>query len=52
MKVGMVILHNGNPCRVVNVVHVTPGNWRGMVQTKMVNLVTGSGGIDSGRKTR
>ncbi len=42
MKVGMVILHNGNPCRVTNVIHVTPGNWRGMVQTKMVNLVTGS----------
>ncbi len=42
IKVGMVILHNGNPCRVTNVVHVTPGNWRGMVQTKMVNLVTGS----------
>jgi len=42
VKVGMVILHNGNPCRVTNVIHVTPGNWRGMVQTKMVNLVTGS----------
>ena len=42
IKVGMVILHDGKPCRVTNVVHVTPGNWRGMVQTKMVNLVTGS----------
>jgi elongation factor P len=42
IKVGMVILHDGKPCRVTNVIHVTPGNWRGMVQTKMVNLVTGS----------
>jgi elongation factor P len=42
IKVGMVILHNGNPCRVTNVLHVTPGNWRGMVHAKMVNLVTGS----------
>jgi len=38
----MVILHDGKPCRVVSVLHVTPGNWRGMVQTKMQNLVTGS----------
>ncbi|HEX7078141.1 MAG TPA: elongation factor P [Candidatus Eisenbacteria bacterium] len=42
IKVGNVILHDGKPCRVTNVLHVTPGNWRGMVQTKMVNLVTGS----------
>jgi elongation factor P len=42
IKVGMVILHDGKPCRVISVLHVTPGNWRGMVQTKMQNLVTGS----------
>src|SRR2546427_5243942 len=42
IKVGMVILHKGEPCRVTNVLHVTPGNWRGMVHAKMVNLVTGS----------
>src|SRR5207249_3008631 len=42
IKVGMVILHDGKPCRVTNVLHVTPGNWRGMVHAKMVNLVTGS----------
>ena len=42
VKVGMVILHDGNPCRVLNVLHVTPGNWRGMVHAKMVNLITGS----------
>jgi elongation factor P len=38
----MVILHDSKPCRVTNVLHVTPGNWRGMVHAKMVNLVTGS----------
>ena len=42
IKVGMVILFDGKPCRVTNVLHVTPGNWRGMVHAKMVNLVTGS----------
>jgi elongation factor P len=42
MKVGMVIVHDGKPCRVTNVLHVTPGNWRGMVHAKMVNLITGS----------
>ena len=42
LKVGMVIMHNGKPHRVTNVQHVTPGNWRGMVQTRMVNIETGS----------
>ena len=32
IKVGNVILHNGKPYRVTGVMHVTPGNWRGMVQ--------------------
>lgn len=42
VKVGMVILHKAQPHRVTTVLHVTPGNWRGMVHAKMVNLVTGS----------
>ena len=42
IKVGMTILYNSQPHRVTQVVHVTPGNWRGMVQTKMVNIKTGS----------
>jgi elongation factor P len=42
LKVGMVIMHNGKPHRVTNVMHVTPGNWRGMVQTRLVNIETGS----------
>ena len=42
LKVGNVIMHNGKPHRITNVVHVTPGNWRGMVQTRLVNIETGS----------
>ena len=42
LKVGMVIMHNGRPHRVTNVMHVTPGNWRGMVQTRLVQIETGS----------
>ena len=42
LKVGMVIMHNQKPHRVTNVLHVTPGNWRGMVQTRLVNIETGS----------
>lgn len=42
IKVGMIIMHNSKPHRVTNVLHVTPGNWRGMVQTRLVNIETGS----------
>ena len=42
LKVGNVILHNGKPYRISSVMHVTPGNWRGMVQTKLVDLVSGN----------
>jgi elongation factor P len=42
LKVGMVIMHNGKPHRVTNVLHVTPGNWRGMVQARLVNIESGS----------
>ncbi len=42
IRPGMVILMDGNLYRVLSVNHVTPGNWRGMVQTKMRNLKTGS----------
>jgi len=42
LKVGMVIMHNSKPHRVTSVLHVTPGNWRGMVQTRLVNIESGS----------
>jgi elongation factor P len=38
----MTILFNKEPYRVVSVQHITPGNWRGMVQTKLKHLKTGS----------
>jgi len=43
LKPGMLIKHEGNICIVLHVVHVTPGNWRGMVQTKLRNIVDGRG---------
>jgi elongation factor P len=39
---GNVILFNGDPCRVVEFHHHTPGNLRAFVQAKMRNLRTGS----------
>jgi elongation factor P len=42
MRAGNIILHNGQLHRVLAVVHVTPGNWRGMVQCKLRNLKTGT----------
>ena len=42
LRVGMIIQHQNDLWRVMNVVHVTPGNWRGMVQTKLRNLRSGS----------
>lgn len=42
IRPGMVIVLDGNLYRVLSVHHVTPGNWRGMVQSKLRNLKTGS----------
>ena len=42
VRVGMVIMHNDELHRVFHVMHVTPGNWRGMVQTKLRNLRSGN----------
>jgi elongation factor P len=42
IRPGMVIVFEGNLYRVMTVNHVTPGNWRGMVQTKLRNLKSGS----------
>jgi elongation factor P len=39
---GMIILHNGQPHRVLDCRHHTPGNLRAMMQTKMKNIMTGS----------
>jgi elongation factor P len=42
MKVGMCIQYEGELWRIMSVQHITPGNWRGMVQTKMRNVVRGN----------
>ncbi len=39
---GMIILFEGNLCKVVDFRHHTPGNLRAMVQTKLRNLKSGS----------
>jgi elongation factor P len=42
LRKGMCIKHDNELYRVVATQHITPGNWRGMVQTKIRNLRTGS----------
>src|ERR687883_960329 len=39
---GMVIVFEGQPCKVVEFRHHTPGNLRAMMQTKLRNIRTGS----------
>ena len=42
VRKGMVIKVENNDFLVVDRQHITPGNWRGMVQTKLRNLKTGT----------
>jgi elongation factor P len=42
LRAGMLIHHQGELYRVTAVTHVTPGNWRGMVQTKLRSVRSGS----------
>ena len=39
---GMVIVFEGDPCRIVEFRHHTPGNLRAMVQAKLKNLRSGN----------
>ena len=39
---GMVIVFEGEPCRIIEFRHHTPGNLRAMVQAKLKNLRTGN----------
>lgn len=41
LRPGMLINHGGELYRIMAVTHITPGNKRGMMQTKMRNLRTG-----------
>jgi elongation factor P len=42
LRAGMIVKHQNGLFRLMNVVHITPGNWRGMVQTKLRNLRSGT----------
>ena len=42
LRVGTVIVFNGNLCRAISVTHLTPGNWRGMVHVKVRRLSDGT----------
>jgi elongation factor P len=42
MRAGMCIIFEKEICRIMNVHHVTPGNWRGFVQAKMRQLRSGN----------
>jgi len=42
IKRGMAIKLNNELYRVFSFQHITPGNWRGMVQTKLKSVKTGS----------
>ncbi|MFZ5625274.1 MAG: elongation factor P [Gemmatimonadota bacterium] len=39
---GHVIVYQGQPCRVLEFTHRTPGNLRAFVQARMRNLITGN----------
>ena len=42
LRNGMLIKYQKDLYRITQVVHVTPGNWRGMVQTKMRSIRSGT----------
>jgi elongation factor P len=42
LRAGNIVIHNNQLHRVMSVTHITPGNWRGMVQCKLRNLKTGN----------
>jgi elongation factor P len=41
LRVGMVVMYNNDLHRIMELTHVTPGNWRGFVRTKLRNLRSG-----------
>lgn len=42
LRNGMCILYGGDICRIMSVMHRTPGNLRGFVQVRMRNLKSGN----------
>jgi elongation factor P len=41
LRVGMIVIHQTDLHRIMELIHITPGNKRGFVQTKMRNLRSG-----------
>ena len=41
LRVGMVVMHNNDIHRIIELTDVIPGNWRGFVRTKLCNLRSG-----------
>jgi elongation factor P len=41
LRVGMIVMHQNDLHRIMELIHITPGNKRGFVQTKMRNLRSG-----------
>lgn len=42
LRAGMLINYQNDLYRIMTVTHITPGNWRGMVQTKMRSVRSGT----------
>ena len=42
LKVGTVIKYQNDLCRVSQVTHITPGNWRGMASDATTRRLSGS----------
>ncbi len=42
IRKGIVVMHDGQPCRVMDFQHRTPGNLRAFVQVRMRNLSNGN----------
>ncbi len=40
IRKGMLVKINGDPHLVMEVIHITPGNWRAIIQCKLRNLAT------------
>lgn len=41
IRKGMVLVYEGQLVKVMDFTHITPGNWRAMIQVKMRNIQTG-----------
>jgi len=42
LRKGMIVEYNNDLYQLTEVLHITPGNWRAMIQTKMKNIRSGT----------